>query len=185
MPGKDPGKLSKIAEALTLNNIFSQRPKRMVGIVVWDPIDYSLPGSSVHGISQARILEWVAISFSRLLLLLLLSCFSRVQLCVTPQTAAHQAPLSLGFSRQEHWSGLPLPSPNMLSKLVITFLPRNMYIFEINYLSIVSFAIIFSHSEGCLFTLLVVSFVVQKLLILIRSCLFVFAFISITQGGGS
>ena len=44
-------------------------------------------------------------------LLLLLSRFSRVQLCVTPQTAAHQAPLSLGFSRQEHWSGVPLPSP--------------------------------------------------------------------------
>ena len=41
----------------------------------------------------------------QLLLLLLLSCFSRVQLCATPQTAAHQAPLSLGFSRQEHWSG--------------------------------------------------------------------------------
>ena len=46
-----------------------------------------------------------------LLLLLLLSRFSRVQLCVTPQTAAHQALLSLGFSRQEHWSGLPFPSP--------------------------------------------------------------------------
>ena len=46
-----------------------------------------------------------------LLLLLLLSCFSRVRLCVTPQTAAHQAPPSLGFSRQEHWSGLPFPSP--------------------------------------------------------------------------
>ena len=45
------------------------------------------------------------------LLLLLLSCFSRVQLCATPQTAAHQAPPSLGFSRQEHWSGLPFPSP--------------------------------------------------------------------------
>ena len=44
-------------------------------------------------------------------LLLLLSCFSRVRLCVTPQTAAHQAPPSLGFSRQEHWSGLPFPSP--------------------------------------------------------------------------
>ena len=44
-------------------------------------------------------------------LLLLLSHFSRVQLCVTPQTAAHQAPPSLGFSRQEHWSGLPFPSP--------------------------------------------------------------------------
>ena len=46
-----------------------------------------------------------------LLLLLLLSCFSCVRLCATPQTAAHQAPLSLGFSRQERWSGLPFPSP--------------------------------------------------------------------------
>ena len=46
-----------------------------------------------------------------LLLLLLLSRFSCVQLCATPETAAHQAPLSLGFSRQEHWSGLPFPSP--------------------------------------------------------------------------
>ena len=45
------------------------------------------------------------------MLLLLLSCFSRVRLCATPQTATHQAPLSLGFSRQEHWSGLPFPSP--------------------------------------------------------------------------
>ena len=46
-----------------------------------------------------------------LLLLLLLSHFSRVRLCATPETAAHQAPLSLGSSRQEHWSGLPFPSP--------------------------------------------------------------------------
>ena len=46
-----------------------------------------------------------------LLLLLLLSRFSRVWLCATPSTAAHQAPPSLGFSRQEHWSGLPFPSP--------------------------------------------------------------------------
>ena len=45
------------------------------------------------------------------MLLLLLSCFSRVWLCATPYTAAHQAPPSLGFSRQEHWSGLPFPSP--------------------------------------------------------------------------
>ena len=44
-------------------------------------------------------------------LLLLLNLFSHVRLCVTPETAAHQAPLSLGFSRQEHWSGLPFPSP--------------------------------------------------------------------------
>ena len=46
-----------------------------------------------------------------MLLLLLLSCFSRVQLCATPEMAAQQAPPSLGFSRQEHWSGLPFPSP--------------------------------------------------------------------------
>ena len=45
------------------------------------------------------------------MLLLLLSCFSRVRLCATPQTAAHQSPPSLGLSRQEHWSGLPFPSP--------------------------------------------------------------------------
>ena len=58
-------------------------------------------------------------------------------------------------------------------------------IFEINSLSAASFAIIFSHSEGCYFTLLIVSFIVQKLLSLIRSHLFIFAFISITLGGGS
>ena len=58
-------------------------------------------------------------------------------------------------------------------------------IFEINSLSVASFAVIFSHSEGCLFTLLIVSFVVQKLLSLVRSHLFIFAFISITLGGGS
>ena len=60
-----------------------------------------------------------------------------------------------------------------------------LYIFEINSLSVASFAIIFSHYEGCLFTLLIVSFIVQKILSLIRSHLFIFAFISITLGGGS
>ena len=60
-----------------------------------------------------------------------------------------------------------------------------LYIFEINSLSVASFAIIFSHSEGCLLTLLIVSFVVQELLILIRSHLFIFAFISNILGGGS
>ena len=49
--------------------------------------------------------------FNIMLLLLLLSRFSRVRLCATPETAAHQGPPSLGFSRQEHWSGLPFPSP--------------------------------------------------------------------------
>ena len=60
-----------------------------------------------------------------------------------------------------------------------------MCIFEINPLSVASFAIIFPHSEGCLFTLLIVSFDVQKLLRLIRSRLFIFAFISDILGGGS
>ena len=60
-----------------------------------------------------------------------------------------------------------------------------LYILEINPLSVVSFAIIFSYSEGCLFTLLIVSFAVQKLLSLIRSHLFAFIFISVTLGGGS
>ena len=60
-----------------------------------------------------------------------------------------------------------------------------LYILEINPLSVVSFAIIFSHSEVCLFTLLIVSFAVQKLLSLIWSHLFTFVFISITLGGGS
>ena len=66
-----------------------------------DPIDGSPPGSPVPGILQARTL----------LLLLLLSCFSRVRLCATPWTAAYQAPPSMGFSRQEYWSWVPLPSP--------------------------------------------------------------------------
>ena len=75
-------------------------------------MDCSQSGSSVRGILQARILEWVAYSFSRgRITMLLLSRFSRVRLCVTPWMAAHQAPPSLGFSRQEHWSGLPFPSP--------------------------------------------------------------------------
>ena len=55
--------------------------------------------------------DYPRIIFIACLLLLLLSRFSHVRLCVTPQTAAQQAPLSLGFSRQEHWSGLPFPSP--------------------------------------------------------------------------
>ena len=60
-----------------------------------------------------------------------------------------------------------------------------LYILEINPLSVVSFANIFSHSEGCLFILFMVSFAVQKLLSLIKSHLFIFVFISFTLGGGS
>ena len=68
-------------------------------------------GSRRVGHDWATGLNWTEYGSSKYYLLLLLNHFSRVQLCATPQTAAHQAPLSLGFSRQEHWSGLPFPSP--------------------------------------------------------------------------
>ena len=62
---------------------------------------------------------------------------------------------------------------------------QELLVYFRDYLSVASFAIIFSHPEGCLFTLLIVFFIVQKLLSLIRSHLFIFAFVSITLGGGS
>ena len=129
---------------------------------LWDPLDSSPPGSSVHGILQARILEWVAIpspevgisrcklvyigwinekvlSYStgnyiqypvintmekNMKIIYLINndinyyavtcCFSRVQLYVTPWSVAHQAPLSMGFSRHKYWNGLPCPPPGDL-----------------------------------------------------------------------
>ena len=80
--------------------------------ILWDPIDGSPPGSPVPGILQARTLEWVAISFSNAWKWKVkVKSLSRVRLFATPWTAAYQAPLSMGFSRQEYWSGVPLPSP--------------------------------------------------------------------------
>ena len=77
-----------------------------------NPIDGSPLGSPVPGILQARPLEWVAISFSNAWQWKVkVKLLSRVQLLATPWTAAHQAPPSMGFSRQEYWSGVPLPSP--------------------------------------------------------------------------
>ena len=81
-----------------------------------DPTDGSPPGSPVPGILQARTLEWVAISFSNAWKWKVkgkpLSC---VRLSATPWTTAYQAPPSMGFSRQEYWSGVPLPSPLWLA----------------------------------------------------------------------
>ena len=80
-----------------------------------NPIDGSPPCSAVLGILQARTLEWVAISFSSAWKWKVkLKLLGRVQLLATPWTAAHQGPPSMGFSRQEYWSGLPLPSPNII-----------------------------------------------------------------------
>ena len=77
-----------------------------------DPRDGSPPGSPVPGILQARTMEWVAISFSSAWKWKVkVKSLSRVWLLATPWTAAYQAPASMEFSRQEYWSGVPLPSP--------------------------------------------------------------------------
>ena len=83
-----------------------------------DPIDGSPPGSAVPGILQARTLEWVAIAFSIVWKWKVkVKSLSRIRLVATPWTAAYQAPPSMGFSRQEYWSGLPLPSLPVSNKL--------------------------------------------------------------------
>ena len=80
-------------------------------LTLCDPIDGSPPGSPIPGILQARTLEWVAISFSNAWKWKAkVKSLSRVRLLVTPWTSAYQAPLSMGFSRQEYWSGVPLHS---------------------------------------------------------------------------
>ena len=77
-----------------------------------DPIDGSPLDSPVPRILQARTREWVAISFSNAWKWKVkVKSLSRARLLATPWTAAHQAPPSMGFSRQEYWSGLPFPSP--------------------------------------------------------------------------
>ena len=84
-------------------------------LTLCDPIDGSPPGSPVPGILQARTPEWVSISFSNAWKWKVKGkSFSRVRLLATPWTAAYQAPLSMGFSRQEYWSGVPLPSPSLM-----------------------------------------------------------------------
>ena len=86
-----------------------------------DPVDRSPPGSSVPGILQARTLEWVAISFSNASKWKVkVKSLSRARLLATPWTAAYQAPLPMGFSRQEYWSGVPLPSPKTMLVVIQT-----------------------------------------------------------------
>ena len=81
-------------------------------LTLCDTRDGSPPGSPIPGILQARTLEWVVISFSSAWKWKVkVKSLSYVRLFATPWTAAHQASPSLGFSRQEHWSGLPFPSP--------------------------------------------------------------------------
>ena len=82
-----------------------------------NPIDGSPPGSPVPGILQARTLEWVAISFSNAgKWKVKVKSLSRVRLLATPWTTAYRAPPFMGLSRQEYWSGVPLPSPHYLPR---------------------------------------------------------------------
>ena len=115
---------------------------------LFDRMDYSLPGSSVHGIFQARILEWVATA-----------CWPHVFLFSQKCLLRSSAQFSI-------W---------LFGFLLLSYMSC-LYILEIKPLSVTLLANIFSHSVGCLFILLMVSFAVQKLLILIRSHLFIFAF---------
>ena len=97
-----------------------------------DPIDGSPPGSSVPGILPARTLQWVAISFSNAWKWKVkVKSLSRVQHFKTPWTVAYQAPLSMGFSRQAYWSGLPFLSPQVLYKTP----QKRMKQFVIQYVS--------------------------------------------------
>ena len=101
---------------------FSMTGKQSLMAVAWEEgkgLDgHLLVFSCIHTFFPSGKLSYRSMTLStcasgegHMLLLLLLSHFSCVRLCATPETAAHQAPLSLGFSRQEHWSGLPFPSP--------------------------------------------------------------------------
>ena len=98
-----------------------------------DPMDSSPPGSPIPGILQARTLEWVAISFSNAwkwkVKMKLLSC---VRLVATPWTAAYQAPASMGFSRQEYWSGVPVVSNSLQTQACGTpGFPVNHHLLEL------------------------------------------------------
>ena len=101
-----------------------------------DPTDGSPPGSPVPGILQARTVEWVAISYSNAWKWKeKVKSLSRVRLLATPWTAAHQAPLSMGFSRQEYWSGMPIMKSLLqahlqwCSQITFTWWQVKIYIF--------------------------------------------------------
>ena len=102
-------------EVLLIVNTAAAAKSLQSCLTLCDSIDSSPPGSPVPGILQARTLEWVAISFSNAWKWKVkVKSPSRVQLLATPWSAAYQAPLSMRFSRQEYWSGVPLLSPFLI-----------------------------------------------------------------------
>ena len=124
--GQIPGRASSWGPAVSWASVAVAAKLLQSCLTLCDPRDGSPPGSPVPGILQARTLEWVAISFSnawkwkakaKLL--------SRVRLLATPWTAAYQAPPSMGFARQEYWSGVPLACVlylNLISSILFSFL---------------------------------------------------------------
>ena len=111
----NPGKNPDTASPLSASKQTAAAAKLLQSCpTLCDPIDGSPPGSAVPGILEARTLEWVAISFSNAWKWKVKGkSLSRVRLLATPWTAADQAPPSMGFSRQEYWSGVPSPSPDL------------------------------------------------------------------------
>ena len=115
----------RVKESWSLFTYVAAAKSRQSCPTLCSPIDGSPPGFPVPGILQARTLEWVAISFSNAWKWKVkVKSLSRVWLLATPWTAAHQAPPSMGFSRHEYWSGVPLPSPIYICYLyqIIIFL---------------------------------------------------------------
>ena len=108
-----------MAIKLFIYKIYTAAKSLQSCLTLCDPIDGSPPGSLVPGILQAKTLEWVAIAFSNAWKWKVkVKSLSRVRLLATPWTAAYQAPLSMGFSRQEYWNGVPLPSPSIYYVLI-------------------------------------------------------------------
>jgi len=113
-PWDSPGKNTGVGYHFLLQcmKVKSESEVAQSCLTLRNPMDCSLPGSSVHGIFQARTMEWVAISFSNAWKWKVkVKLLSRVRLLATLWTAAYQAPPPMGFSRQEYWSGVPVPSP--------------------------------------------------------------------------
>ena len=106
-------------------------------LTLCDPIDGSPPGPAVPGILQAITLEWVAISFSNEWKWnLKVKLLSHVWLSATPWTAAFQSPPSMGFPKQEYWSGLPLPSPFLVLpkfNIAFSYFPSMLYYMTISF----------------------------------------------------
>ena len=116
-PWDSPGKNTGVGCHVLLQcmKVKSESEVAQSCLTLCDPTDGSPLGSSVPGILQARTLEWVAISFpSAWKWKAKVKSLSRAWLLATPWTGAHQAPPSMGFSRQEYWSGVPSPSPRKL-----------------------------------------------------------------------